>query len=474
MRRICSILAACATLAGLSCLPAWAFRIDVSGFKPGGPSLEGGRRVRFLGPLVEWQTAPDGRRFFALRPFYSCSGDPSRERTERHFLWPVADSKRMGNDLVWRCLVAYGHDFDTSDPGARYRFWFLPFLFWGRDAGGRGYFAVFPLGGTIREFLTQDEIFFALFPLYGSSTVNGHTTHALLWPLIARTRTDKTYRFRFLPFYSRTSLPDVESRSYLWPLWSASEYNAPGKSGRGYLLFPLFGRVKREDQSTWMFLPPLFRFSKSARLNEANFPWPVFRTASGKEDKFFFWPIWGYKNINNESSSFLLWPIVTTKRVQSGNRLTRKLKILPIVFHRSVTRTRGQGAAATNEVIERDFHLWPLTGYTRIGDDATFRMLDLWPLHNKPIDRNWAPLWTLYSRHRLGDAIEDDFLWGLYYHARKPDVFRRFNIFPLVAWQSSTDNGGSVEWSILKGLFGRSRRGDRSSYRMLYTFRFGD
>jgi hypothetical protein len=71
------------------------------------------------------------------------------------------------------------------------------------------------------------------------------------------------------------------------------------------------------------------------------------------------------------------------------------------------------------------------------------------------------------------NAVEDDVLWGLFRYARQPATYRHVSIFPLVSWDASAENTGMLEWSVLKGLIGRRREGERVSYRVLYLFRTG-
>jgi hypothetical protein len=103
------------------------------------------------------------------------------------------------------------------------------------------------------------------------------------------------------------------------------------------------------------------------------------------------------------------------------------------------------------------------------------RVLALWPLKHTPaVERNWAPLWSLYSRERVGDGIESELLWGLYRHQRRNDS-RRLSLFPLLQSSSSRIENETPlrRWSLLYGLIGYRREGLHKQFRMLYFLKFG-
>jgi hypothetical protein len=127
------------------------------------------------------------------------------------------------------------------------------------------------------------------------------------------------------------------------------------------------------------------------------------------------------------------------------------------------------------EVFARTMKLWPLVSYRREEDTASTKALSLWPVHDmSSIDRNWAPFWQLYTRARVRDAVEDEFLWGMFRYRRDQKGMRRFSLFPVFSTRRIEEGEGGREWSFLLGLLGYRREGLRKSYRLLYFIRFGD
>jgi len=482
---ICMLAGACAGIAGCA-----SPRFDLGPVASADVAPDGNERLRSLGPVFEKQQAADGKRFLAVRPFLASVKNPE-ERILSEFVWPVGMKKEFGTDRFWRFLTAYGNDFNTSDPGSRYRFVIFPFIFAGRDKAGEGYFALFPLGGTIHEYLRRDRIAFLLFPLYGWSAVGDARTTSLLWPIVSRTRGDGVSRFRAFPFYGRSFSRDCWTKQFVcWPVWTSVRYEYPDAAGDGgFVLFPLFGRLKYKGQKTLMLVPPLFRWTAGEGEKRVFCPWPFFQYSKGQTDKLYLWPLWGKKSSAGMQSSFLLWPVVRRERVEQRGRVTRRLFIAPFVVSEvscssSAGGTQGavkpDGADVSAEespeapgdaaaVDARYFKLWPIFSWGRESDDSRFRMLELWPTRDlAPVERNFSPFWTLYSRVSVDDVCEHELLWGIFRRRTEGSVFSRTALFPFVETHYDVRGEACRGLSILKGLFEYRRAGLRKSVKLLY------
>jgi hypothetical protein len=96
-------------------------------------------------------------------------------------------------------------------------------------------------------------------------------------------------------------------------------------------------------------------------------------------------------------------------------------------------------------------------------------MVEVWP--GKPsenIERTWAPFWSLYTRDRAGNAVEDELLWGLYRYRRDDGGTRKFSIFPFFCYSDASDTQPRRRWSVLLGLAGYEREGLQKTLRLLY------
>lgn len=433
-------------------------------------SLEGESRLRILGPIYESRSCGEAR-FRALRPFYYDEQALAESRRLREYLWPAGSVRNRDHSLDWRFVFAYGSDFDTEDPGSRRRTWIMPVVFMGRDRNGADYFAVFPLGGTLREFWGRDTISFVLFPLYSRSTLHEISTWNVLWPLISGTEGEDLHRFRVFPFYGHSVKKGRYDKTFvLWPIWTHSRYMVRNGSGTAWMLFPVAGRIRMENQEGWMVLPPFIRWTRGPTICRGMFPWPFVQYSSGKEEKLYFWPLAGRKTTADSRYQFLIWPIFSQWEGDRGEEHIRRVGAAPLVFSERRTPPGTPEASAHSAC----FKLWPLFWYERKQDRSFWRTLDLWPVpRSEPIERNFAPFWSLYTHRRTGAQTEDELLWGLWRHRRGEEGAVRASFFPLVSWSTSPENRRVEEWSVLKGLVARDRGEAGVSYRLLYFLKFG-
>jgi len=481
---------------------------DFGPFAARDTSLEGHPRTRALGPVYQRQVAVDDKRFTAIRPLYCRISDRERDRRLQEFVWPMGMRKTLRGETFWRILVAFGHDFDNDEPTSRKRWDFFPFVYAGRDGQDRKYFAVFPIGGRICEFIGQDEIDFALFPLYAQWSVDETTTRNILWPIISWTRGGGHRRFRVFPLYGVSALDDkVKKQFVLWPFWTQAEWNYDNERGAGFCLFPLYGYAQVGDSRSVMVAPPFFRFSRGKGQTEVNCPWPFIRYRSGRVNQFNVWPLggrrweWDAATTNGIDTWNLLWVLSRNERRESPEEIQRRFFLLPLVFYESdVRKAGGTGAgkpplteaveladpadaiapdsAGTTQavpvVVGRYFKLWPLFSYQRRGDVRRWQALDLWLAKPKaPIERNWVPFWTLYEDVRMDDRRECELLWGTLRYRREGTDLRYFSLFPLMQYGRASSGEGTREWSLLHGLVGYRREGLQRRWRLLYLLRFG-
>ncbi|MDD3604371.1 MAG: hypothetical protein PHD86_04185 [Kiritimatiellae bacterium] len=433
------------------------------------PDIRGETHFTAAGPFYESAERKHDFRYLGVRPLFSRVSSPADARWSLDVLWPLAAARGWNDDFVWRFLLAYGMRYG-DEQSERYRTWLLPVWFQGRTAAGEDYFAVFPLGGKICEFLGRDRISFVLFPLYARSVINEVRTTSILWPVGSRTKGDKISRFRVFPFYGYSRLLDeYEKRFILWPVWTSARYYHEGGTGRGYVLFPLWGRLKLEDQESWMLLPPFFRWHRGQKRNVLHAPWPFFQKTSGDVDKLYLWPLWGRREAAGVKTGFFLWPVFGRRVVDRQDTELKTLLAMPfLTWEKETEKTEEQAVTA------RWFSLWPLCSYRREGDESRFRLLHLFPgRHIPPVERNWAPFWTLYSRQRIGDERQSELLWGLYRSRKKNDAYAARSLFPLAEYEVSHRDGNRFEWSVLKGLIGYKRVDETRSLRLFYLLKLG-
>ncbi len=395
-----------------------------------------------LNPFVENLQTEEGS-FFAVRPFYSHT--VVEEGDIQDVLWPLYSRKSFKDEKTSRALIFWWtHTFDAQKESPRNRNWLLPFYFQGRDANDEKYFAIFPLGGTIHEFLGRDRIAFFLFPMVGKSQINDVKTTSILWPIYSRTRGEGIRRDRVFPILGKSTLEGkYEKRFVLWPFWTSANYFYPGDSGKTWILFPICGRADLENEKTLWVIPPFFRFTQGTKQNRTYCPWPFFqRLESPERNKFWVWPLWGRDQyVGGVQKTFALWPFLWSEKSEEEACVKTRKLALPFFYSNRET--------VNDETVSKGWKIWPLMSWKRDENASRFRMLELWPIESGPVERNWTPLWTLYKRTNDDGLICKDLLW--------------------FAWHSErSDAEDQSEWSLLKGLLSYRKEGEARSVRIFW------
>lgn len=435
-----------------------------------GVTVDGTQRLRAVGPFWEQRIDSDaGRNFAALRPLYSRMEDVPEARSGWEVLWPVAAGKQVRNQTQWRVVTAQKNDFNYDDPDGRYRFMILPFWVSGRSVDGDSYAGLFPLYGHLREFLWQDEIRFVLFPLYANHRVKENRSHHILWPFISWTRGPDVWRRRVFPLYGESRRTDQWQRRFiLWPVWTSLRMEQQPEYG-GFVLFPLFGYMALPERQAWMLFPPFIRWSRAEDGFSAALPWPFVRLDRGEQlRRTDIWPLWGRKSEAGLTRGFFLWPIGHWQETCRASETVRMKMLLPLWVSRTVTPTEEDAA----DDGEKFWKLWPLISRRSSADSARVCIPSLWPGPDlAPVERNYAPLWSLYVYRRGEESREHDFLWGLFRSRHEQERLARFSLFPLFRYESHADKHS--HWSVLGGLLAHEQESLQSRWRLLYVWLSG-
>lgn len=455
-------------------------------------SIHTNNEWKALGPFIEAIRDPMGRTFSALRPFFSKSVDPNQQHERRDYLWPLASTGNYENRSTWRALLVYGRNWNT-ETDSRYRWMLFPLVAHGRDRKGDQFFALMPFGGEVREMFWRDTIRFVLFPLYMSTQVNEQVSRSVLWPIIAWTHGDGTKRFRVFPFYGYSKEKDKWTRRFvLWPFWSSVRYDYPEEQGKGFVLFPLFGKVNTNRQKSYMVIPPFFRSTKGEDHREIMAPWPFVQykhTPDAK--KLYLWPLWGHHATGSLDSSFVLWPFIRMQELRRSAAALRSFYLFPFITHQSehvpdastpdtsvshvIDETPSPQPDSTQKttVRKRYLKLWPLMSYQREDDISRLRVLELWPFRRmRGIEQNWSAFWTLYERERVGSEVETELLWGLYRRQKTKKGSHNTSLFPLFDHMVCPDKE-TKKWSLFKGLLRKEQQGLHRRWTVLYFLKFG-
>ena len=481
-----------------------------------------------LGPFFETARDDSGSRLIAVRPFYSREtaiesrnpnsvgeirnpapesrtslDDPTILRSETDLLWPLGIRSQRDDHYYWRALLFYGTGTldDPTSPNDPWRFRLFPFIYAGRTQEGEDYAAVFPLGGTIRDFLVFHETSFVLFPIYAEGrSPTGVEMRTILWPFYLTRHGERIDQFRLWPFYGTAERRNLHatgrSRFVLWPIWSDTASTGEIE-GSGFVLFPIFGhsrfeREKRGVEESWSVIPPLFLYARGDDgYRKLLAPWPFIRFIDndGLRERH-IWPLWGRTErwpvasgvlhpTRDLSRSYFFWPFFSrTETERAGVHRSVLHAPLPFFFRREETRipnseprTPNPGGESRLPNPESRTGLDDLT----IGrsDDSTSSFTRLWPLfswrrtptphsnsnsnsalrtsHSQTFVR--VPELSLWSK---SEQVERNWapLWSLYTYRKKPSgAYCNDLLWGLLSW-GRNDDGGPI-FSLLWIPFAR-------------------
>ncbi len=378
-----------------------------------------------IGPLVERARLETGERLLAVRPFYSheeTADEPFRSVTD--ILWPVGSFRQRDERRSWRFFPAYGTGNDAPAADGAHRFRLLPIFFEGRTRAGEDYWALFPLYGQIRDFLGLGHVRFVLFPLYATADSRETHTRTILWPFYLTRHGPDIEQFRLWPFYGKREVEGRKAHTrhfVLWPFWSDIRMENEAIQGHGFVLFPLYGRSRftrgrKGEETGWTVLPPFFSHVRGEDGYRAlRAPWPFIRqTDDGDERQRHWWPFYGTTTNALRRDWYALWPIVSSTRAELPREQIRQFAIHPF-YYQETRLERPRPDAGDAPVTDRYRRVWPLFSWQRGAAGSQVRVPELTLFRRSAaIERNWAPLWSLFVRRERADGARvTDLLWGL-------------------------------------------------------------
>jgi len=368
------------------------------------------RRVDILYPFFKWQSGADGDLDWWLAPV-------------TYYMRDVGPDGRSETDKALLPIVFAGSSTDGSED----------------------YFAVFPVGGTMKGAFGFDELLFVAFPAYLRLEKRGYVSQNVLWPVFGVGRGDRRSAWRVWPVYGQTRVDgDLTFRTVLWPIYT--EWHRADSST--VLIFPIYHTMRSDTKRLWSVLPPLFSYDimPSQHLRRWRIPWPLVEIARSDTIRTtHIWPVWGRNERPGRTSSFVLWPAFTSTDLEyeTSRRMYRRVLLAGV----SETTENEEG-----EREERYVQLWPLVHWTRSQEPPEFEFNILSPLwFHHGAERFWemyGPFWTLYRHETRADSKADYILGRIIKFERGPQR-RRIGLWPVCEYMRED---GSTEFELLKGL----------------------
>ncbi len=407
---------------------------------------DGGDSSHVLWPFVRRSHRPRAwhatdRRVFDVFPFWHSA---SMQRPEGY-----AESHRYLVPFYWAGGQQWPDGEVRDGVGGKY-FVLFPFYWRARNAEvaiplfpkrPQTFHALWPVAGFFRGWWNREKVAFLLWPLFVGSEkqVDGENmkSTSLIWPLFGWQRGETIRGFRFWPLFATVRRPGEYRRSYwLWPLGhdrseSADSARSPRRLtlflpfyGRARdakyeydLVFPFYGDLRMKGRRTRGWFMAIYNEDENLRqgVRQHRLLWFVVRWTSripvqveprvtpspealagdpGPMEGGGVFPFYVRTSNDARFRQWILWPFYSHRTDRYDDRSFHRRFLLP--FYGEIrTRYREGGDRG-------GLFVFPFYRKTLARDGTRFESVPhLFPYTQaEPLDRNWAPLWMAWTRHR--------------------------------------------------------------------------
>lgn len=330
--------------------------------------------------------------------------EPSENRAEVQALWPLflyRETTGAKKKTVRLFPLFFHREYAHPDGVEESDTVLVPFLWRGRSSDDReNYFALFPLGGTLRGFFAKDRIRFVLFPLYADTSEGEHRSYHVLWPFFRYSSGGGKSSFKIWPFYGNKKKEGQYEKTFvLWPFYvRVRERLGSEHPLDSWYLLPFYGDQQTAFGRIRYFLYPFFSYQRSERpgnrFREWQAPWPLFSIARGdRYRKTWIWPFWGTEERGSYHRDMVAYPLYWHSAYRNTDRVNERRYLLPFYWS---WRLEDQRSEAWQERVK----IWPFVSWARSGESASFMeaLSPLWFRDPDGFERNYGPLWTWYRR----------------------------------------------------------------------------
>jgi hypothetical protein len=429
---------------------------------------------------VLWPVFDQDDRGFALRPLIT------RDKDDWELLWPLSWWDAETGE--WRVLSAYSYDmsYGVVPMFGVGEFSYIGPAWWEvDDEGAVTASGVFPVAGWREEFShvgpawwssetledsEEPRSSFGLFPVFSQ----GHDFNNLgtvFWGYNAEDEMNYFVAFPAVGF-------------------------GEGEDGSGMFLTALGGRGWDEKGDTTFVnvLGPLYHHQRDGDVQSTSFLWPLFAKSDGPEhSRMSLWPLIGRDVERSEEGETTLTSTTSAMGLfrHAAKGSTVALRLLPLFSHRNEDgdeedlidwlslygyKKHADGDTAiplgtpmmfSYQAGAKDYRWHSLFGtihYEARGDVTAFNLLYSMAFHYRGVqeggkDYRWSSLLGAISYEEEEDRSEFNLLYYLYRQKTEGTETSR-DLFPFITWDSGDKRSGV---SFLWRLFSWERNGDRVS-----------
>ena len=332
---------------------------------------------------------------FTLFPFYFAQRSPDTNLNYTAFLpfYGRIQNRLFRDDINFVMFPFY---LETRKRDVVTDNYFFPFGHVRQGDGLRGW-QVWPLAGSEHKDVTTRTNGFG-----EAETVAGHDKSFYLWPLHLRQDTGigttNVEKFRAsIPLYAYTRSPQLDSTTVIWPLFTWME-NREKKYREWQMPWPIVIFARGEGKTTDRIFP-LFSRSHNQELESDSYLWPVYQhrrlqAAPLDQDRtrvlFYLYSKVVEKNTETGAAKKRLdmWPFFTWRRDFNGNE---RLQVLAPV----------EPAVPNNRGIERNWSplwsLWRAEDNARTGASSRSLLWNLYRRETAPDHKKVSLLFGLFQ-----------------------------------------------------------------------------
>lgn len=427
----------------------------------------GGSTNELFGGIVEARAERRGYEppasIVAVRPLFWLKNQGVLTRCD--ILYPFGFFKFDDEESLERFFPLWWWVRRENDYGEKEVDWALfPILYGGTGQPQGSYFAIFPLGGTLKDHLSYDRIDFVLFPLFGHTLRNpgNEESFAILFPFVGWGHGDNGWDWwRLWPIYGQSNFDGHYQRKFfLWPFWHSSVNDLDTASPmEEWMLWPFYGQREQGAQHGRSIFWPFFswEWNDESGYSTVDAPWPivrVIRNGSGTPyEQTRVWPFYGHYRGEEIDSKLYLWPIFWDRTETTPDFRRDSLIILPFLYLEWIER-KVESRPAAEQPWRRESvdMLFPLYRANHNWDGSSSSDV-IWPLPWPKVEgfrENWLPYFSLFTTESDAHGAHSARAFLDLFRLESNDLETRWSLPLLGGCRSASD--GTVEWSLLAGL----------------------
>lgn len=419
-------------------------------------------------PIVE-KKSNNAETVQFLRPFGVQYKSVGEERTESYFLYPFGRDYREKERICWSNFFGlFNYDWRFSSEKQYREGQFLPFGFFRKGYGLESdYAAVWPLGGTVKNFLGKDRSDWFLWPLWIKTYKGEQVNYWTPWPFVTVRKGD-SQGFALWPlgghFYKENA---YDERYAIWPLFYRHQYWQPEESLKtGFL--PLYAYEKTANVKDLSIIWPIWghRWEKHPHYEEHRILWPLWVQGRGDTRLINRWaPFHTYSEnkAHKSNKEWFLWPFIKQQNwIEQSVAIHQEQFLYFLFWHQE------QKNAQTGEFLGNKTHFWPFYSYWNNGKGheqvQALSPFEVFFPNNKMIREIYTPLFSLYRYEKDGNTIRQSFLFKLFYEKQDPlGQHLKYSIF--LEYKNKPQE---KYFSLLKGLLEYKRIKEEKSFRVFW------